>query len=309
MELHGSVPDDLTAAPTQCYLCGGARLLLRFPARRGIPRASSLVYACTSFGHRVHGPIFRCGDCGLIFLWPLPDPRAIADEYRNVEDPLYCAERENRVLTFRQVLRRLGPSAGRTLLDVGAYCGYFLEVAREAGFEVEGLELSRWAAAEARSLGLRVAETTLEEHHPDRGYDLITLWDVVEHFADPRAELRQVARLLRPGGSLYLSTIDTGSAMARLLGAHWPWLMEMHLFYFDRRTLLRLLAECGLEVSSVSTYTHVVSAGYLKAKLLAAFPRAGLPLAALSKLVPAAWPVPVNLGDNMLMVARKPTQR
>ena len=293
-------------APARCYLCGGARLTLRFPERRRELPTTYSAYACTSFGHLVHGPIWRCEACGLLFLHPLPDAHAVADEYRRVEDPLYCAERDNRYLTFGRVLKKLGPAAGRRLLDVGAYCGYFLDVAREAGFDAEGLELSRWAAQQARSLGLTVAESTLAEHEDAKGYDVITLWDVVEHFADPRAEIAHAARLLKPGGALYLSTIDAGSPVARLFGARWPWLMEMHLFYFDRDTLRELLKQCGLEVTGISTYTHVVSARYLLTKLQASAPLLKAVLGALARIVPAGLPVPVNLGDNMLVSARKP---
>ena len=104
-------------------------------------------WRCTSFGHRHHPPIYGCDDCGLLFQWPMPADEELEEAYGGVVDPLYMAERDNRILTFRKVIRSLGPAGGRRLLDVGAYCGYFLEVARERGFRAEGLELSRWAAA------------------------------------------------------------------------------------------------------------------------------------------------------------------
>jgi 2-polyprenyl-3-methyl-5-hydroxy-6-metoxy-1,4-benzoquinol methylase len=224
-----------------------------------------------------------------------------------VEDPLYMAEKENRILTFRRALKLLGSGGGRRLLDVGAYCGYFLQVARENGYQAEGLELSRWAAKHARAAGFTVhCETLGERARVGAAYDVVTLWDVVEHFADPRAELSAAFRLLRPGGQLCLSTIDAGSLVARLLGSRWPWLMEMHLFYFDRRTLLALLEEAGFQRIQVTTYTHTVSADYLLRKLAASF-RPLAPLARLlRRIVPPRWPIPVNLGDNMAVTARRP---
>jgi SAM-dependent methyltransferase len=131
------------------------------------------------------------------------------------------------------------------------------------------------------------------------------MWDVVEHLADPRRDLELARDLLRPGGRLVISTIDAGSLVARLLGARWPWLMDMHLFYFDRRNLPALLEELGFRVVERGDYVHTVSAGYLLRKAEASFPVLR-PLARLLRaLLPAGLPVPVSLGDNMVLIAER----
>ena len=296
----------LAPVPPACPLCGADRLALRFRARGPAGPGDALAYRCTSFAHRRHGPIWGCLDCGLLFQWPRPDPAALARAYAEVVDPLYMAEQDNRLLTFRRVLRHLGPGQGRRLLDVGAYCGYFLEAAREGGFRAEGLELSHWAAGHARARGFEVYAETLEERaRSGERYHVVTMWDVVEHFADPRAELAAAGRLLRPGGRLWLSTIDAGSLLARLLGGRWPWLMEMHLFYFDRSNLSALLEEAGFRVLVRGHYTHTVSADYLLRKVAASFPALAPVAWLLRRLVPGRWPVPINLGDNMLLGAER----
>jgi len=227
--------------------------------------------------------------------------------YEDVEDPLYVTERENRLRTFRRVLGAVGPARGRRLLDVGAYCGYFLKVALAAGFRAEGLELSRWAASQARASGLVVhRETLVEAAGGGRRYDVVTLWDVVEHLPDPRADLAAAFRLLEPGGRIHLATIDAASLLARLLGARWPWLMDMHLFYFDRSTLPALLEEVGFREVQRRPYVHTVSADYLLRKVAASFPPLAPVAWLLRRLVPARWPIPVNLGDNMLVTAVRP---
>jgi SAM-dependent methyltransferase len=295
----------LFTVPRSCYLCRGTRLALRFEAC-GTPDGQPTAYKCTSFGHRVHPPIWGCLDCGLLFQWPIPSPAKLTSAYAAVEDPLYLAEKANRYQTFRKALRFLGPARGRRLLDVGAYCGYFLDVARSAGFDAEGLELSTWAAGHARSLGFRVMSESLAARASSQDrYDVLTLWDVVEHFADPRAELAAAHRLLAPGGTIHVSTIDAASLIARLLGARWPWLMEMHLFYFDRSTLPMLLEELGFRVLATKGYTHTVSAGYLLRKVEASFPWLRLPARLLRAAVPAQLPIPINLGDNMVVSAVK----
>ncbi|GEJ58677.1 class I SAM-dependent methyltransferase [Anaeromyxobacter diazotrophicus] len=298
-----ATPSERPGEPERCYLCGGGALTLRFPARGGAG-VSHAAYACTSFGHRAHGPIWVCEACGFLVQWPAPDPVRLLEAYGAVEDPLYLAEKENRYLTFRRALGLLGPPAGRRLLDVGAYCGIFVDVAREAGFAAEGIELSRWAVREARAQGLPVRNETLSEAaRAGARYDVLTLWDVIEHLPDPRQELSAAARLLRPGGELHVSTIDARSLFARALGARWPWLMDMHVVYFDRRTLPRLLEETGFRVVRRRAYTHTVSADYLLRKAAASFPAAAPLFRLARRLVPGRWPVPVNLGDNMVVSA------
>jgi len=291
--------------PEVCYLCGDGRFDLRFPEHRSASDEPA-TYSCTSFRHGRHGPIWRCRTCGLLFQWPMPDPDDLIKAYSAVEDPLYVGERANRYLTFRAVLPRLEPPRSRRLLDVGAYCGYFVDVAGQAGFRAEGTELSIWAVHQARDLGVTMHNETVRERagSGDR-YDVVTMWDVVEHLADPRAELEAAFHLLEPGGALHLSTIDAGSRVARVMGRHWPWLMDMHLYYFDRRNITRLLSQAGFAVEGIRAYTHVVSLDYLLSKVGAAVPSVDPMAEAVRTAVPEHWRVPVNLGDNMHVVARR----
>jgi len=237
----------------------------------------------------------------------MPEPDDLIKAYGAVEDPVYVGERDNRYFTFRRVLTELGPPQSRRLLDVGAYCGYFVDVAGQAGFRAEGTELSAWAVAQARALGVTMHDGTLAERAAsDDRYDVVTMWDVVEHLVDPRTELEAAYRLLEPGGVLHLSTIDASSLVARALGRRWPWLMDMHLYYFDRASITRLLGQAGFRVDRIGHYTHVVSLDYLLSKVGAALPVVDPMAEAIRTVVPEHWRVPMNLGDNMHVVARRP---
>jgi SAM-dependent methyltransferase len=286
-------------------VCSAARLVERFPARKpsGTVPAS---FACTNFGHRHHQPIWACAECGLLIQWPQPSHDQLLASYGDVEDEVYVAESENRHLTFRRAVAKLGPPAGRRLLDVGSYCGYFLDAARDAGFRAEGLELSRWAAGVARERDHTVHTETLEQRvTAGATYDVVTMWDVIEHMDDPVAELTAVHRLLAPGGQVWVSTIDSGSRAARLLGSRWPWLMDMHLLYFDRRNLGMALEKAGFTDVEFGLYTHVVSGRYLLQKVAASFRPLGPLAAAVRRLTPRRVRVPVNLGDTKMVSARK----
>jgi SAM-dependent methyltransferase len=163
-------------------------------------------------------------------------------------------------LVYGRVLNRLERlTPGRRLLDVGCSYGAFLELARERGWEVTGVDLSAKAAAYATAQrGLPVFTGTLEAAaYPARTFSAVTMWDVIEHLDDPRGLLREVHRVLAPGGVLVVFTINQGSLINRtghLLhrlsrGALTRPLVLLydihHNFFFDRRTLAQVIHGAG----------------------------------------------------------------
>jgi 2-polyprenyl-3-methyl-5-hydroxy-6-metoxy-1,4-benzoquinol methylase len=141
------------------------------------------------------------------------------------------------------------PAHGR-LLDVGCAAGFFLAEARRF-YEVRGVEVSGWSSAYARDrLSLPVFTGLLRDaQFPANSFDIVTMWDVIEHVPDPVQLLDEAARVLRPGGRLVLTTGDWGSAYARSRGTQWhllepPW----HLTMFSRETVARAAARAGLRV-------------------------------------------------------------
>lgn len=288
-----------------CYLCGSPKLRTKYHSRHRSIEQNASIYSCTSFGHGQHEEIIECLECGLVALKERPSMQELENEYRQVVDPLYSEEKEGRYLTFRNVVKEVQkyvPSG--KLLDVGCYCGYFLDVAREARYEVEGLELSTWAAEQARLLGLSIHSDTLSCLPFDENYVAVTLWDVIEHLSDPREELLKIHRLLKKDGYLFLSTINVGSLLARLMGPRWPWLMDMHIFYFTPKTITRLLEQTGFHLVRIHNYTHIISSEYFIKKLSHISHIAELVVKILQKLF-GEHKIPFNLGDNMMVVAKK----
>ncbi len=268
-------------------------------------------YACTSLGYGVHPSIVRCRRCGLVYANPRRPARLVEASYAEVVDELYLAEREGRILTFQRHLNPIealvGPGSGRRLLDVGCHIGVFVEIAAARGWDAWGVEPSRWAAEQARARGLQVVTGTLRDMTFDgEPFDVVTLWDVIEHLTDPAAELRQMRRALRPGGLLAIHTIDIESWLARLLRSRWPWLMEMHLYYFSRATLSALLARLGFQVVARYRQGRYLRLGYLASRLAPYSPRvARVAGAAVEGLGLSNHPLSVNLGDLFTIYARK----
>jgi SAM-dependent methyltransferase len=137
---------------------------------------------------------------------------------------------------------------------------------------------------------------------------VVTAWDVLEHFHDPRAELEAIHRVLEPGGTLMFSTLMIDNWFPRLAGKHWPWLMDMHLFYFTEGTLSDMLAATGFEVLESRKYCHIVTADYLVSKL-ASLGVPGADSTRVKQLVERSGAanalIPFRFGDIKLFVCRK----
>jgi ubiquinone/menaquinone biosynthesis C-methylase UbiE len=295
-----------------CNLCGADNSVVRYPStvRQG-ESSDWRAFRCTHSGYGRHHTIVQCQQCGLVYTDPRPDGQDIVETYQAVEDPLYLEEREGRVLTFEHHLRPLerltGPPNGRPLLDVGCYTGVFVEIAARHGWDAWGIDPSRWAVERAHARGLHVVQGTLDTaDFPEEAFDVVTMWDVIEHVTDPHGTLQQAHRLLKPGGLAVVHTIDIESPFARLMGARWPWLMEMHIYYFSQRTLRAMLEKCGFRVLSDRPQGRYLRLGYLMNRVSALAPLAGRPAEWLAtKLGLRGVAVPVNLGDLFTAYARK----
>ncbi len=128
--------------------------------------------------------------------------------------------------------------------------------AKTRGWEPYGVEPAPIAAAQAeRLVGVPIHRGTLDTvTYPEGWFDVVTMWDVIEHVQSPSSYVAQVARLLRPGGMFALTTPNIRSLSYILLGRDW-WVVgpNGHLFYFSPRTIHKLLSRYGFAIHTLST--------------------------------------------------------
>jgi len=167
--------------------------------------------------------IVRCLRCGHVFVNPCPTAEELEAFYQHYFPPESSALwAEQMAGVFRREgvgwLARRGVEPGRAL-DVGCGYGFFLRDLKERGWEVLGVEPARGPARYAREvLGLDVHTGTLEGAGLTAGeFDLVALWYVLEHLAEPLRVLRLAADLLRPGGLLLVRVPNGNVRLARLL--------------------------------------------------------------------------------------------
>lgn len=296
-----------------CALCGQDNYKVRYPATlNGISDIQVEAFRCTNPGYGHHPQIVVCQSCGFVYANPRWSEEELMQAYAAVEDETYVTERAGRVLTFRKHLQHLekwtGPGNGRSLLDIGAYIGVFVEVAQKAGWRATGVEPSAWAAGVAQARGLNVFVGTQQAPDlQDKRFHVITMWDVIEHVADPAAEMAQAYHLLEPGGWLVLHTMDIDSLTARLMGRRWPWFMDMHLHYFSQKSMASMLAQNGYEVVWSKAQGRYLRLGYIASRIGGLNRTLGqLAEKVVSGLSLTEKAIPVNFGDLFTVYARKP---
>jgi 2-polyprenyl-3-methyl-5-hydroxy-6-metoxy-1,4-benzoquinol methylase len=240
-----------------CDFCGSDQPRLRFVLRDARPEQAGQYN------------LVECERCGLLYLDPQPTweelelqytPSQSGEKYRCfIEAPqdqhpfLRWAQEFGLRRRCRYVTRHI--QHGR-LLDVGCATGSFLNAMQGLGdWKVAGVEPVASAAQYARDrFGLDVYNgILLDAGYADRSFDVVTLWDVIEHVDRPLAYIREIYRILSPGGWLVLKTPDPTGGEARLFGANWRgYVAPQHLYGFPREVLFHKLAETGFELVHVS---------------------------------------------------------
>lgn len=266
------VPLRSAATPSQaqfeCIVCGGRIGQMRYPV--------DTVYAESTAGMTLERPVpqvWECTDCGHHCIHPEPKANFLRAFYARYMTQaihgFYESRRADEIARafhdrYGRILEMLPPHVGDAcrLLDIGSGAGMFLRLAHQRGFLVEGIEPNKHAADHvARTYGIKVHVTFLEDFSSTQAYDVVTLWDLLEHLRNPRAALAKVQALLQPNGAVIIEcpvrdSLLSGFARAiyrltagkvrrplfLIFGVH-------HLHYFSSAGLMRLLSETGFTVT------------------------------------------------------------
>jgi len=297
-----AAPPPDSAAILRCQLCGSSERRTKFS--------------------EPPFDILECTDCGLVYVTPRLSSEALAEVYgasywksdnpknRGYSDyakdgPLYLKTFQRRMALVNKWVH--GKSR---VIDIGCAAGFFIQVMAEHGHDVLGIEPSAPIAEHAKqAVGAdRILIGDLDsvpKHCIAPGtFDLVTMWDVIEHIPDPQQTLHHVRQLLAPGGKLLLETQNVSSHWARMLGRRWHhYKHEEHLYHFTPQTIERLLGDCGFAVlhNSAAYAGKYVSFGFIAERAGRLGKIAGL-LASPIKLM-AGCNLYVNPRDEMIVVA------
>lgn len=249
-----SIPADIAVEPVRCCVCGGTEAEVA-------ARAYDYEYR-TSRRQWIYR---RCKECRLVYV----DPRPAVSELGTIYPPHYYsfdeAERDLALVTyFRRKLEAMKVQAfarwvgegPRRILDVGCGDGRFLGVLRDFGskdWELKGIDIDAGAIERARGKGFDADCVRLEDFELEpgsEGYDMIVMFQVIEHVSDPDRTCRQVRELLKPGGVFVIETPDVAGWDERIFrdglwgGYHVP----RHWNLFTPDNLGRMLRQGGYEI-------------------------------------------------------------
>jgi SAM-dependent methyltransferase len=196
------------------------------------------------------------------------------------------------------------------LLDVGCASGFLLEEAKCLGYEVSGIDTSEYIVSRARD-DIRESITCSALHEAkfeSDKFDVITMFDLIEHLSDPLTDLKKVSEWLNPEGILVIGTGDVESLYSKLLGHHNHFFAPPHhLFFFSRKTITKLLEQSGLKVVSIRAKGKWLTIPYV-ARVAKHFDFRWMEIILNSKLFLSIfgklW-IYLFFGDNMVVWAKK----
>lgn len=239
-----------------CYICESTKVEILMPAR--------------DRWHNLPGKfnIVQCKDCGLIYTNPRPTMESMASYYPNDYQPHQPGDRANRQSrvikekiksVFKSLLNTRSyylpsPVPGGRLLEIGCSYGSFLNKARNKGWEVYGVEIAEGPAKYGQeTLGLNIYRRTLESAgFPGDFFDIVTGWMVLEHLHDPVGTIKEIRRIMKPGGTVAFSVPNAGSWEFKVFGTNWFALeVPRHLSHFTPGSIQHLLTRNGFELEKI----------------------------------------------------------
>jgi len=186
----------------------------------------------------------KCSDCGMVFSSKNPSLHELEEYYKGYGRNDYLSpitiKRYNEILDSFESARKTN-----RLLDVGCGIGYFLEVAKERGWEVYGTEYTHKAIEICESKGITMHKGVLDpSNYTPESFDVITSFEVIEHINTPNPEIANISSLLRKDGIFYITTPNFNSTLRYYLGPKynvigWP----EHLSYYTPSSLKQLVTK------------------------------------------------------------------
>jgi predicted TPR repeat methyltransferase len=208
----------------------------------------------------LYAGILKCADCGYVFADVHLSDEECSEIYRKNyffgdEYSDYIADKKALQRNFElrlKVLRKyLDPVLHKNLLEVGSAYGFFLEIAKNRFENVQGIDITEDGVRYSKeALNLDVIHADLLQHDfSTQKFDVVCMWDTIEHLRAPRLYLEKIAGLMEKGALIAITTGDIGSVNARLKKDKWRLIHPpTHAHYFSKKTLGRMLDDLGFEI-------------------------------------------------------------
>jgi 2-polyprenyl-3-methyl-5-hydroxy-6-metoxy-1,4-benzoquinol methylase len=211
--------------------------------------------------------LFKCSSCGFIFTREHPDENNIGRYYESADYishddgaaglvyRVYILVRKRMLKKKRRIVEQACHITKGKILDVGCGTGYFAHTMKQAGWDVTGIEPGKKAREySSQKFGIDVIEPGQISQLPEKGFDCITLWHVLEHFQDPFRYAGDIKRLLKPGGVCLAALPNSSSSDALFYRENWAAFdVPRHLWHFTSDTFRMFIEKEGFKITRIST--------------------------------------------------------
>lgn len=251
-----------------CNLCGSNDYTVIYPPRYELAQTDKIIHTFRSSGDEfLYDQLVKCKKCGLKYLSPRLKENIILEAYSSGTDEIFISQVKAREKAFEKkikIIEKFYPNKGK-LIDVGTAGGSFPAVAKKRGWDVYACEPNHWLAEwGSKYYGINIhAGTIFTMGLKDSSFDVVTLFDVLEHTPDPKKVLLECNRILKPDGLIIISYPDIGSSIARIMRRKWVFLLSVHLYYFTSDTIKKMLEITGFELINKKRYWQTLELGYI----------------------------------------------
>ncbi len=205
----------------------------------------------------------RCRSCGLVFQDPQPIFEDLKERYKN---EYFIYELENDKNFFN--LMKLGLKdvkffdkpfsdfSNKRFLDIGCATGLLVKYMQNKGWESSGIEICKESAEYGiKNRGVKIVIKTLgDANFDDEHFSVIHFSHVIEHIPSPLTFLKEVFRVLAPGGKAIITTPNVKGFQAKIFGAEWRSAIADHLTLFSKKTLRTMLKKAGFKLEKMVTW-------------------------------------------------------
>ncbi len=285
--------------------------------------------------------VVHCQECHLETVNPLPTIDIMQKNYQKEMignktgsglHSNYILERQKRINSFSKLynsrlslIENLYPCKGN-LLDVGCGAGFFLNTAKERGWNCHGMEILpeyiKYAQENFALKNIRLESLDQSITYNANFFDVITLWDLIEHLRNPFNSLKEIYRVMKPGGLLVMWTPNVKNAI--FLKEKWTgYKILQHLYFFSGDSLKSMLKKAGFEI--ISLKTNKARKGLLELKGFKPYDKSEKPNNPIEKFLksakrdlknsfnPLTYLGPLfdmaGYGFNLYIIATKPNER
>ncbi len=255
--------------PTKCAICGTYDNVTEiYPANFAGEDLDEKAFSARRFyGDKIHFRMVICNTCSLLRSDPIAPPEIYAELY-NRSSFTYENHIDNLIKTYGYYLKKIAPFVPEkgSLLEIGCGNGFFLEEALRQGYKsVAGVEPSEDAISKATSSIKSVIKKGMfgKEMFPPNSFDVICIFQTLDHFLDPSRVLGDALILLKPGGVLLAINHNLKSFSARILGEKSPIIDIEHTYLYDQNTMRKLFEKNNYEVLKIFYPKSRHSLGYL----------------------------------------------